>query len=269
MSDPARLFKGVGALTFDCYGTLIDWETGLRRALRTSLGANAAHVPDEALLNQFAAHESRLEGEARGEGFVAYREVLWAVLAAMAGTFNARVRDPDALGASIRDWPAFPDTSAALRRLKSRFRLCVVSNIDDDLFEMSRAKLGVELDEIVTAEQVRSYKPRKRHFKEALARLGLPASKVVHVAQSLYHDIAPASELGLKTVWVNRQAGRPGATPASRAKPDLEVPDMATLAEFAAPEAGETPAADRPQAGGSATGEVQSKPVIEAAPVIR
>ena len=265
MSNPAKRFKGVEALTFDCYGTLIDWETGLRRALRTALGANAARVPDEALLNQFAAHEARLETDARGEAFVAYREVLWGVLAAMAATFNARVRDPDALGASIRDWPAFPDTSAALRRLKTRFRLCVVSNIDDDLFEMSRPKLGVELDGVVTAQQVRSYKPGKAHFKEALGRLGLPASRVVHVAQSLHHDIAPASEMGLRTVWVNRQAGRPGATPPSRATPDLEVPDMAALAEIAVPQS----SAPHTRLAGSATGDVQAKPAIESAAMAR
>jgi 2-haloacid dehalogenase len=222
--------RGVEALTFDCYGTLIDWESGLRSALRRALGANSARVPDEALLNLYGAIEALAE---RGE-FRAYRVVLRGVLAEMAGRFAVAVREPDALAESIAQWPAFEDSPAALAALAARFRLCVVSNIDDDLFEHSRRKLvaggGWDFHQVVTAQQVRSYKPGKAHFKEALRRLGLPAAKVVHVAQSLYHDIAPAREMGFRTVWVNRQAGRGGATPPAAARPDLEVPDLATLA---------------------------------------
>ncbi len=222
-------FNGVDALTFDCYGTLIDWETGLRGALRRVLSPNACHVPDESLLNLFA----RLEARAEREEFRPYRLVLREVLARLGTTLNTPIAEADALADSIRDWPAFADTAVSLARLKGRFRLCVVSNIDDDLFELSRAKLGVAMDEVVTAQQVESYKPRKAHWREALRRLGLGSGQVVHVAQSLYHDIGPARALGLRTVWVNRQAGRAGATPEAEARADLEVPDLATLAGLA------------------------------------
>lgn len=219
----------VRALTFDCYGTLIDWETGLLAALRRTLGPNTAHIPDETLLNLYA----RLESKAERADFRPYRLVLRDVLHRLGTLFNTPITNPDALADSIRDWPAFPDTAAALTTLETRFRLCIVSNIDDDLFEFSRPKLGVALDQVVTAQQVESYKPRKAHFREALRRLALDTTQVVHVAQSLFHDIEPARELGLRTVWVNRQQGRPGATPPARATPDLEVPDMATLAALA------------------------------------
>jgi len=224
-------FTGVQALTFDCYGTLIDWETGLLAALRRALGPNSTRVPDEALLNLFAWLEARGE---RGQ-YRSYRVVLRDVLGRMGEVFNTPIREPDALAESIRAWPAFADTAASLAALKTRFRLCIVSNIDDDLFVMSRPRLGVALDQVVTAQQVGSYKPRKAHFREALRRLGLETGQVVHVAQSLYHDIAPAREMGLRTVWVNRQAGRPGATPPNKAAPELEVPDMETLARLVAP----------------------------------
>lgn len=227
-------FTHVEALTFDCFGTLIDWETGLRTALRRTLSPNACHIPDEALLNLFA----RLESRAEREDFRPYRLILRDVLARLGTTLNTPITHPDALADSIQHWPAFPDTADALRALNSRFRLAVLSNIDDDLFELARPSLGLSdsptgLAHVVTAQQVRSYKPRKAHWREGLRRLGLATSQVVHVAQSLYHDIAPARELGFKTVWVNRQAGRPGATPPADATPDLEVPDMAALARLA------------------------------------
>lgn len=223
-------FSTAQALTFDCYGTLIDWEAGLRGALRRLLAPNASRVPDEALLNLYA----RLESKAQRDEFRPYRQILRDVLLRLGTTLNVPIHDPDALAASIADWPAFDDTSAALTALGGRFRLCVVSNIDDDLFALSRRRLGVEPHAVVTAQQVESYKPRPAHWREALRRLALGPDRVVHVAQSLYHDIGPARRLGLRTVWVNRQAGRPGATPPADERPDLEVPDLATLARLAA-----------------------------------
>ena len=227
-------FRGVEALTFDCYGTLIDWEAGLRSALRGVLAPNVWRVPDEALLNLYA----RLEARAEREEFREYRVVLRDVLGRLGTLLGVPIRKPDALADSVRHWPAFPDTPAALAALATRFRLCVVSNVDDDLFEWSRAHVvgtgSWTFDQVVTSQQVRSYKPRKAHFREVVRRLGVPASRVVHVAQGLYHDIAPARDLGLETVWVNRQAGRPGATPDAEASASLEVPDLATLARVAA-----------------------------------
>jgi 2-haloacid dehalogenase len=122
-----------------------------------------------------------------------------------------------------------------LRRLRPRFRLGVLTNCDDDLFAASNRRLGVDFDWIVTAQQVGSYKPDERNFHVMLKRLGLPPERIVHVAQSLYHDHVPAKNLGLATAWVNRRRDRPGfgATPRATASPDLEVPDLRTLAGLA------------------------------------
>jgi 2-haloacid dehalogenase len=136
------------------------------------------------------------------------------------------------LAESVVDWPAFPDTAGALRVLAGRYRLAVLSNIDPELLAQSLPKLGVEFDRVITAADARSYKPGPGHFRLALEALDLPKERVLHVAQSLYHDIAPARSLGWSTVWVNRRAGRSGAgaTYPAHAAPDLEVPDLATLA---------------------------------------
>jgi 2-haloacid dehalogenase len=162
-----------------------------------------------------------------------YRDILRQVMVRMAAAlpFPLETGDEDCLAASLADWPPFPDTVAALRALKTRYRLAIVSNIDDDLFAGTRPRLGVELDAVITAQQVRSYKPGTAHFTTALARLALPPAEVLHVAQSLFHDVAPAKSLGMTTVWVNRRAGRPGfgATPPAEARPDLEVPDLRSL----------------------------------------
>ena len=124
-------------------------------------------------------------------------------------------------------------SARALRALETRYRLAIVSNVDDDLFEGSAGRLGIDFSEVVTAQQVGSYKPAPRHFHEVLDRLDLPRGRVLHVAQSLYHDIAPARALGIKCVWVNRRAGRPGggATKPAVARADHEVPDLRTLVE--------------------------------------
>ena len=129
----------------------------------------------------------------------------------------------------------FPDTVAALARLKTRYQLGVISNVDDDLFAGSARQLGVDFDWVVTAQQVRSYKPSTNNFERALERIGRPRSEILHCAQSLFHDVGPANGMGLATVWVDRRAGKSGtgATPPSSAKPDLTVPDLATLARLA------------------------------------
>jgi 2-haloacid dehalogenase len=135
----------------------------------------------------------------------------------------------------VGEWPAFPDTSEALQALKKRFKLGIISNIDDDLFAASNQHLGVTFDWVITAQQVRGYKPSTRNFQVAFDRIGLPGQQLVHVAQSLFHDHVPAKSLGLDTVWVNRRAGKPGsgATPPATAQPDLEVPDLQTFAAIA------------------------------------
>ena len=226
-------FASKRVLTFDCYGTLIDWETGLLTALQAILAPHGITADGERLLALYG----ELEAKAEHGPYRSYREILVAVLPALAGRLGVRASEAEAaqFADSVGDWPAFADTPAALAALKTHFKLAIVSNVDDDLFERSAKKLGVSFDWIVTAQQVRSYKPSLENFRQALARIGLPIGDILHVAQSLYHDHVPAKQLGLETVWVNRRHGRPGAgaTPPAAAMPDLEVPDLATLARLA------------------------------------
>jgi 2-haloacid dehalogenase len=225
--------KAIEALTFDCYGTLIDWETGLLAALRPVLDAHGAEAPDEVLLEAFGRHETALEA---GE-YLSYREVLAGVLRAIGDDFgfSPTGSELEAFSSSVGEWPPFADSPGALERLGRRFRLGVITNCDDDLFVRSAERLGVEFDWVITAELARSYKPSHRNFELALLTIGLPPERVLHVAQSLFHDHVPAKELGLSTVWVDRRRGKPGAgaTPPAEGSPDLTVPDMASLAELA------------------------------------
>ena len=216
-------------LSFDCYGTLIDWEAGIRSALAPVLARHGRSAPDEELLEAFAT----LEAGAEQPPYRPYAAVLREVLDGLGRRlgFTPGEADRGALAASIEDWPPFPDTRGALLALRTKHRLAVISNIDDDLFAGTARTLGVEFDWVVTAQQVGSYKPSLEFFRQALARFGTPRERVLHVAQSLYHDIAPARSLGLSTVWVNRRHGRPGhgATPPSTVRPDIEVPDLRSL----------------------------------------
>jgi 2-haloacid dehalogenase len=153
--------------------------------------------------------------------------------------FGVPVREAHAraFGESVGLWPAFPDSAAALRRLRSRFTLAVITNGDDDLFARSEARLGIKFDHVITAQQVGSYKPALRNFHVAHERIGVPRERILHVAQSLSHDHVPAKQLGMTTVWINRRAGRGGsggATPAAEAAPDAVFPDMASFAAAAA-----------------------------------
>ena len=226
-------FSRFEALTFDCYGTLIDWETGITGELRTALGDAVRDVDDETLLAIYARHEANAEAGA----YLPYREVLATAARGVGRDLGVGLTDEAArvFGASVGDWPAFRDTAAALRRLKRQFRLGVITNCDDDLFALSNQRLGVAFDWIITAQQVRSYKPNQRNFEVALERIGLPRDRILHVAQSLFHDHVPAKRLGLTTAWINRRHGRSGsgATPPAEATPDVDTPDMATFAELA------------------------------------
>ncbi len=220
-------------MTFDCYGTLIDWEAGISAAIGPVLKNSGVAVEHEALIAAFGEEEREVEAGP----FKPYREVLAEVAQRLSKRFGFTLggREQHFLAASVNDWPAFIETPEAMRRLKLRFRLAVVSNIDDDLFEGSRPKLGVGLDALVTAEQVRSYKPGRAHFVEVQRRLGLPASQILHVAESRFHDVEPAKALGFGTVWVNRHAlhGGPSASGLGESVPDLEVADLTTLAAMA------------------------------------
>lgn len=219
-------------LTFDCYGTLIDWESGIIDALQPVLRAHGITIANERLLERFGAHESAIEAGP----YMRYADVLGAVLRQLGAElgFTPAADEIARFSRSVENWPAFPDSAAALAQLKQRFKLVILSNIDDDLFAYSNKKLGVTFDAIITAEQVRSYKPRHAHFHEALRRLGVPKEQVLHVAQSLFHDHVPAQELGFTTVWIHRRHNRQGfgATPFAEVQPDLTLPDLQSLADF-------------------------------------
>ncbi len=226
-------FAGISVLTFDCYGTLIDWETGLSRALAAVLSEHGRDAQPEGLLERYAFEESRLES---GQ-YVPYRVVLGHALAAVCSAygFEPGAEEQAAFADSVADWPAFDDSPSSLARLATRYRLGVITNCDDDLFAASRRRLGVDFDWVVTAQQARRYKPDERPFEIAFERIGVPRHQILHAAQSLYHDHVPARRLGLRTAWINRRRGRTGygATPPASAEADLEVADMASFAELA------------------------------------
>ena len=221
------------ALTFDCYGTLIDWEAGILAGLRPLVDAAHVSAPDETILEAYARHEAALEAGP----YLRYREVLARAAAATWRDLAARLdtEAAETFAGSVGDWPAFPDSAGALARLKRRYRLGVITNCDDDLFAASAERLGVDFDWVITAQSVGSYKPNERNFHVALERIGMRRDHVLHVAQSLYHDHVPAKRLGFATAWINRRAGAAGfgATPPADATPDLTAPDLASFADAA------------------------------------
>jgi 2-haloacid dehalogenase len=224
-------FARKDVLTFDCYGTLIDWETGILSAVQPVLRAHHVNVSDEMLLECYA----ELEALAEAGPYRPYTEVLATVMRGLGDRigFAPTSANIAALAGSVANWPAFGDSPVALAALKRRFKLAIISNIDDELFAASNRRLGVQFDWVITAQQARSYKPSTNNFQVAFERIGLPTERLLHVAQSLFHDHVPAKALGLDTVWVNRRQTKHGfgATPPATAQPDLEVPDMQTLAD--------------------------------------
>ena len=225
-------FDRFETLTFDCYGTLIDWETGIASTLGPILAHHGFELEREALLERYA----RLEADAERGPFVNYKSILRRVLDGFGQElgFTPTEDERAAFAQAVRHWPPFADSPSALRTLQSRYRLVILSNIDDDLFAHSAHHLNIDFDEVITAEQLGSYKPSPNNFHRMLERVNRPTDRILHVAQSLYHDIAPAKALGLSTVWVNRRKGHEGfgATPPAEAEPDLEVPDLQTLASL-------------------------------------
>jgi 2-haloacid dehalogenase len=220
-------FSAFDALTFDCYGTLIDWEAGILAALRPVIRAD-----DEALLEAFARHEAALEAGP----YRRYKDVLAGCLDRLGEEFacTPTPTERDTFGHSVKDWPAFPDSPEALATLKQRFKLGVITNCDDDLFAASNEKLKIEFDWVITAEQARGYKPRTENFEFAFERIDVPRERILHVAQSVFHDHVPAKALGMTTVWVDRRQGKAGtgATPPADATPDLTVADLRSFAEL-------------------------------------
>lgn len=225
-------FRDYKFITFDCYGTLIDWETGILKALKPLLIKHNVNLNEQEILENFANFESEIE---QGE-YIQYREVLGRVVQRFGEKFAFTPADTElySLAESMQDWQPFSDTVTALKSLKEKFELVIISNVDDDLFASSAEKLEINFAQIITAQQLKSYKPSFNNFQKAIERIGLPKEQILHVAASIYHDIIPAKSLGLSTVWVNRRLGQPGAgaTMPSISTPDLEVPDLQTLANL-------------------------------------
>lgn len=218
-------------LSFDCYGTLVDWESGISEAVDDVLGSHGVRRSRAEILALFADVEPRVQNS---HDFLGYRDVLRLTMAAIGTEFGFRCTesDLDRLADTLPAWPVFADVTDALRALKERYKLAVISNVDDDLFAGTARSLGVDFDAVVTAEQARSYKPNLRNFDVASRRMAVGKDAWLHVAESLFHDIEPANKLGITCVWVNRAASG-GATRRTDAVPDLVVPDLATLAEIA------------------------------------
>jgi 2-haloacid dehalogenase len=224
-------YDAFDVLTFDTYGTLIDWEAGIASALRTALPTLAGRSDDE-LCERFAAHESAAEVP-----YQPYRGVLADSLRAVARDSDLAVDAATVarFSESVRDWPAFPDSAAALARLHERFKLAVITNCDTDLFAASSARLGVEFDWAITAQVAGSYKPDLNSFHVAFDTIEAPRERILHVAQSLFHDHVPAKALGMTTVWIDRRHDRPGfgATPPASATPDARFESMQAFADAA------------------------------------
>jgi 2-haloacid dehalogenase len=222
-------FQQFEVLSFDCYGTLIDWESGILKALKTILSNHNINIGDQQILELFAQRES-IQEERK---YLKYREVLKKIVQNFGEkhSFEPSEEELNSLAESIQDWEFFPDTVRALKALQKRYKLTIISNIDNDLFAYTAKKLEVEFDWIITAEQVKSYKPSLRNFEFAIQKMGIAPDKLLHVAQSVYHDIVPAKTMGLTAVWVNRRQGKEGfgATVPATGNPDLEVPDLKTL----------------------------------------
>jgi 2-haloacid dehalogenase len=210
--------------TFDCYGTLIDWDGGIRDELVRVFGEDSA--------DDLLARYHEVEADLERDGRLSYREVLTAAMRALGAPDGAEHGLVDSLPA----WRAFPEVRDSLDALRGRgWKLAILSNTDDDLIAASQVSIGVPFDEVVVAQEIGSYKPAHKHWEEFFARTRASREHHIHVAASLFHDIAPANELGLRSVWINRT----GETAHDGARPDCELADLVrlpeTLEDLAAP----------------------------------
>ena len=225
-------------LTFDCYGTLIDWENGILAAAAQLIARTGGAISKVRALEDFARHESALEAAEPG---LNYRALLAKVYARLAADWSvaASPAEAKAFGDSVPDWPAFADSASSLAYLKRHYKLVILSNIDRASFAASNRRLGVAFDLICTAEDIGSYKPDPRNFDFLLKRLreslGLGKADILHTAQSLFHDHRPAKQVGLVTCWIDRRMGKSGggATMAVEpaVTPDFHYPSLAAFAE--------------------------------------
>lgn len=225
------MFEGIRLISFDCYGTLVDWETGIFSAVRPILLAHGIQLGDSEILELYG----ELEATAEAGDFRPYREVLRSVVRGFGERlgFKPSAAEQDSLPNSIANWRPFSDTVAALQQLRAKFQLAIISNIDDDLFALTATQLQTKFDFVITAGQASAYKPSPKIFQLAKERIGMPASQWLHAGQSVYHDVIPAQALGLKAAWVNRASPRPGgAVKLASGTPDLEVRTVQELANL-------------------------------------
>ncbi|MFC1554809.1 haloacid dehalogenase type II [candidate division KSB1 bacterium] len=220
---------GIKVISFDCYGTLIDWETGLLDVLKLILGQHGVELDDTEILEKFAEFES----EEEKKSYRSYRKVLHSVMQqfGMKYGFFLDKSEENAIVDSIQMWQPFDDTVVSLQALQKKYKLSIITNIDNDLFAGTFMSLGVNFEQIITSENVKSYKPDIKNFEFALENIGVTKDELLHVSVSLYHDIMPAESIGVKTVWINRRHGKEGsgATPRVLKKPDYEFPDLKTF----------------------------------------
>lgn len=233
-------------LSFDCYGTLIDWEFGITDVVSRLAEPHGVHPSEAEILSLFAAHETHVQDANPTWTYPAILAETWCLMAESLGlpsrTTHAQrcERDAQVFASSVPTWPAFPDSHEALRDLQRQCKLVILSNVDNQSFAGSNARLGVTFDAILTAQDIGSYKPDVRNFHVLLTAardMGVSPEHHLHVAQSLYHDHVPAQSVGLQTVWINRYGakraatGALGATPA--ATPVTPGWEFATLRSFA------------------------------------
>jgi len=213
--------RGVETITFDCYGTLIDWESGLRDVLRRLAGDGVADDPE--LFDAYLATEAEIEAGP----YMSYRSVLAETVSRLGRRFGFDVPDRELPARAMPGWRPFPDTNEALRRLKGRCRLGILSNVDRDLLAGTARHLDVDFDFVITAEDVKSYKPSRAHFQAAMDRPDVSRDSWVHAAQSLYHDCEPAGRLRVRSVWINRR----NETNRTSARPEAMFPTLTALAD--------------------------------------
>lgn len=225
------------ALTFDCYGTLIDWETGIFTGLRPLIAKVGRELGRDEVLEAHAFHESSTQSQTPAKR---YPELLAVVYKRLAEEWDVPVSWGECLayGASVQAWPAFPDTREALRYLKQHYKLVILSNVDNGSFWASQQKLGVEFDAVYTAEDAGSYKPADRNFDymlKNLARMGIGKQDILHTAESMFHDHGPANRHGLANCWIYRRYEQEGfgatMNPGDMPRYDFRFNSMAELAD--------------------------------------
>ena len=232
LPEPPLDFSQFEAITFDCYGTLIDWENGILDVLRPVFTRTGRTMDDKEILEAFAKYEA----EAEQGRYRTYRMVLKMVMERLNTQYKLRVgpKNRGLIVNSIGNWKPYPEVGEIGRKLRERYKLGLISNVDDRIYMKTQTTLQIPFHQITTAQQARCYKPEKRIFQHAFSHLQVSSNKVLHVAQSLYHDIAPCNEMGVATVWVNRRKGKDGsgATPSGEAKPTFVVRDLLELWEL-------------------------------------